>query len=519
MGALTRLIGLDRLEQAYEEARRLGNAPFEDRALQALDITIASRGLDHIPRQGPVMIVANHPHGALDGLALLTLVGRVRGDVRVLANRMLARVPEMRERCFFVDPFERHGAAERSRAGLRAAHLWLRRGGALIVFPSGEVAGRRGTDAAWKATAGRLAEATRARVVPASIDGGNSPLFYAAGLLHPALRTALLLRELLWKRGSSVAVTFHAPLSRRRGLEPIAAPEPSAALAREIRALPENACLVDGNPLQVFCAEAGAIPQTLREIGRLREATFRAVGEGTGRALDIDAYDRRYLHLFAWDRRAQRLAGAYRLGRADRIVAEYGVEGLYTRSLFQFDARLFQNRPAALELGRSFVCAEYQRHSNALMMLWKGICQFIVRHPQYRLLYGPVSISTRYSDTSHQLLMNFLDQNHRHDSLAEMVQALHPPRPATKPTSAPAPVPASLAEADALIRSTEPDGKGVPVLLRQYLRLNARLIGFNVDPAFGDALDALMMVDLADVDRSILARYVGRQRRSTAAAA
>ena len=282
------------------------------------------------------------------------------------------------------------------------------------------------------------------------------------------------------------------------------------SVASEVAGLPSELRLVESGPFQVFCVRAGQIPATLREIGRLRAVTYRAVGEGSDSTLDLDRFDQRYLHLFSWDRDQRRIVGAYRIGQTDRIVADAGVDGLYTRTLFRYDERLIERMAApALELGRSFVRAEYQKNYNALLLLWKGIGRFIARHPQYRLLFGPVSISARYSDASHQLLMSFLQQNHFAAEFGELVAARHTPRvgPAA---SAAASVPQSIDEVNRLVERAEADGKGMPVLLRQYLKLNARLIGFNVDPAFGEALDALMLVDLSTVDLPILNRYLGR---------
>ena len=199
-----------------------------------------------------------------------------------------------------------------------------------------------------------------------------------------------------------------------------------------------NDCLVESGPFQVFCVRAGQIPATLLEIGRLRAVTFRAVGEGSDCSLDLDRFDERYLHLFSWDRDHRQIVGAYRIGQTDRIVADAGVDGLYTRTLFRYDERLIERmRAPALELGRSFVRAEYQKNYNALLLLWKGIGRFIALHPQYRLLFGPVSISARYSDASHQLLMSFLRQNHFATEFGELVDALHPPRMAVSAASAP----------------------------------------------------------------------------------
>jgi len=535
------------LRATYQRVREMKAGSFAGRVLQSLEITTDTRDFElaRLPADGPVVIAANHPHGALDGLVLAAAVERVRPDVRLLANRLLARVPELRDLCFFVDPFGGRGAASRSRAGLRAALDWLRNGHVLIVFPAGEVAHRAGTrqtrtDSPWLDTFARLAAAARADVVPAFIQGSNSSLFYAAGRLHPLLRTALLPRELARSRGRRVRIAIAEPVSRpstpsRSAVEHVAAAARAAVdrmhseqgyraetlpplftepeIASEVEALPADACLVESGRFAVYCAPASSIPRTLDEIGRLRELTYRAVGEGTGCSRDLDRFDAYYTHLFVWDRPARRLVGAYRIGDVTRIVSKHGVAGLYTRQLFRYDQRLIGSMGPALELGRSWVRSEYQRHSNALLMLWRGIGRYVVERSNARVLFGPVSISARYSDATHELLRAFLTQNHRHDALAEMVEAVCPAVAARSSSlrGENVTVPRTIAEADALVGRLEADGKGVPVLLRQYLKLNARLIGFNIDPSFGDALDALMMVDLADVEPSVLTRYLGGQ--------
>jgi putative hemolysin len=515
--------------------------------LKALDIEprISDLELDVIPLRGPLLVASNHPHGALDGLLLAAMVRRKRSDVRVLTNQLLSRIPDLSDLCFFVDPFGGPTASARSHAGLRAAHVWLRSGGALVVFPSGEVAHRRGPsgsriESPWRSTVGRLAVTTGAQVLPAFIDGANTRWFYAAGFVHPALRTALLARELLNKRGAAVTVRLGVPLSARdlvgaagdataatasirrsvEDLEPTTAPAANttplppavsdvncaSTIAAEIERLPAEFCLVESGAFKVFLAEPWQIPAALRDIGRLRELTYRAIGEGTGRQLDLDPFDQRYLHLFSWDQQRKRIVGAYRLGRTDRIMAAEGVHGLYTRTLFRYDERLIARLSPALELGRAFVRTEYQKNYSALLLLWKGIGRFVASQPQYRVLFGPVSVSRRYSDSSHHLLMAFLRQNHLSDG-ADLVEAITPPVVNPAPALA---VPRSVEEADRLVTEAERDGKGVPILLRQYLKLNAKLLGFNVDPQFGDALDALMMVDLTSVDTAILHRYLGR---------
>lgn len=532
------ILRLESFRALYDTTGGAAQEPFETRVLRALDIGIdvSAADLNAIPDSGPVIVAANHPHGLVDGLALMAALRRVRPDIRVLTNQLLRRIPELRESCLFVDPFDGPGAEARSRAGLRAAHRWLRRGGALILFPAGEVAhvprpDGEHAESRWKPAIGRLAVATGAIVIPAFIAGGNSRTFYAAGRIHPALRTLLLPRELLKKRGSRLALRFGKPVTLERAtgdavvataavrqcVEDLSRAVSTRAsgmstdetITAEVAALPKQDCLVESGSFQVFCVRAAQIPKTLREIGRLRAITFRAVGEGSNQSIDLDRFDERYLHLFSWDRDRRRIVGAYRIGQTDRILADAGVGGLYTRTLFRYDERLLERMAApALELGRSFVRAEYQKNYNALLLLWKGIGRFISRHPQYRLLFGPVSISTRYSDASHHLLISFLRQNHFASELGELVDALHSPRI----VSAPAPVSfaaRTIDEANDLVARAESDGKRMPVLLRQYLKLNARLIGFNVDPAFGDALDALMIVDLTTLDPAILNRYFG----------
>lgn len=560
---LSWLLELDAYRALYAQVRAAPRMSFERRALETLDIhpIVSPHEFALIPTRGPLVIAANHPHGALDGLLLASVVRQARPDVRLLANHLLSRIPELAETCFFVDPFGGPTATARSRAGLRSAHLWLKNGGSLIIFPAGEVAHTRHADetyvdSPWLPTVGRMVLATGAQVTPAYIEGTNGRLFYAAGRIHPALRTALLARELLKKRGASVRLRLAPPLAARDLAEvtgdatqatqvirstverlgyDVHVPAPSGVegkadtssapyvvsgvnktdtIAAEVARLPIQSCFVESGSFQVFCAEATQIRLTLREIGRLREVTFRAVGEGTGRNVDLDAFDDQYLHLFSWDRARRRIVGAYRIGQTDRITATRGVEGLYTRTLFRYDERLIARLSPALELGRSFIRAEYQKDYNALLLLWKGIGQLVARHPEYRVLFGPVSISSRYCDSSQRLLMAFLQQNHLNQDLAELVEAINPG--ALKPAgplslAVPQPIPHSIDDANRLVAQTEADGKGVPILLRQYLKLNAKLIGFNVDPDFGDALDALMMVDLTTVDPAILRRYLGRE--------
>jgi hypothetical protein len=294
---------------------------------------------------------------------------------------------------------------------------------------------------------------------------------------------------------------------------PISPAQPADVVASEIDSLSEGHRLAECGPFQVFCAAAADVPVVLREIGRLRELTFRQVGEGTGREIDLDRFDDYYLHLFAWDRERRTIVGAYRLGPTDEILPRRGASGLYTSTLFEFRPPLLGQINPALELGRSFVVPEYQRDFAPLMLLWKGIGRFVAMRPRYRRLFGAVSISDEYHTMTKQLLMAFLRANCFNTELAELVRPRNPPRlapPRDVDARRLSALVADMGNVQELVEEIESGGRGVPVLLRQYLKLNAKVLGFNIDPDFGDVIDGLVLADLAAVDRAILDRFMGK---------
>ncbi len=533
---------------------------FMHEAIEALGVAchVGDDELERIPQRGPLVVVANHPFGAIEGLLLGALLARARPDVKIMANHLLARITELRECMIFVDPFGGRDAARRNMAPLREAMRWLKGDGALLVFPAGEVAHitlRRGLcEGPWSDDVARLIVRSGAAVLPVYVGGRNSLALQLLGLLHPRLRTAMLPRELLRQRGRRIGVRIGAAISgrwlarfteageiaeflrlrtlglglqaeskpgagdasaetgSRGGPAPIEPPAPGDRLAAEIDALPGEARLVRAAEFDVYCCEARAIPATLREIGRLREITFRAVGEGTGRPVDLDRFDEHYLHLFVWHRNQREVVGAYRLGLADEITHRHGVKGLYTSTLFKYGRTLLRQLGPAIELGRSFVVAEHQRAYAPLLLLWKGIGRFVAMNPRYRTLFGAVSISAEYDSMTKRLLLAFLREHHFANDLARLARPRTPPalgRLGEGERRVLSRVVARLEDVEALVRECEAGRRGVPVLLRQYLKLGARLLGFNVDPAFGDCIDGLFCADLLRVDRAILDRYMG----------
>ncbi len=544
---LGKLLSLDQLIALRDAALATPHAvSFYESVLQSLRLTwTAPQGqLEEIQKMGPLVIVANHPYGLADGLILGSLLTRVRRDFKFLANPVLAHaVPEGAVLC--VNPFEEDEPRAENARALREALRWLSSGGAVIVFPAGEVAALDWSAQAirepqWKDTAVRLARRAAAPVLPVHIAGSNSVAFHLAGLLNPRLRTALLPRELVNKQGRTIELRVGKPIpvlhfakdgdpseitryvEWRTGLlgarrpnagmlevvpprrERIAEQGDPQAIAREVEALPASALLEERKDLAVFCADAARIPRTLAEIGRLRELTFRGIGEGTGKAADLDRFDRHYQHLFLWNRAKKEVIGAYRVALAHEVLARSGQEGLYTSSLFHLTPDFFRAIGPSVELGRSFVRPEYQKDFAPLMLLWKGIGAFACLHPEVRSLYGAVSISNGYTPESRALMASYLREHLWSASLAALVTAKNP---FERGMLSPCPS-SSLDHLSEAVEELESDGKGVPVLLRQYLNLNGKAVALHLDRAFSNVVDALVVVELASIPRRAAQRYL-----------
>lgn len=545
--ALQKLLSLDRLLELYRAAENWESFL----ALAGIRYRIDAEDLKHIPATGPLLAVANHPFGLPEAIILTVALPKARPDLRIVANSMLACVPELRERCIFVENFGKRDSVDVNASALRQCARWLRNGGALLTFPAGEVAHmnfRDGgiTDAAWNPAVARLAQIARAPVLPIFVKGSNGAAFQFAGAIHPGLRTASLPREFLNKRGRLIDIRIGRTVSSdtlraftdttdaveylrcrtyllenlpdktgdtfRPPKRAVVAEDSGNQLATEIARLGPARKLCESGELAAYVGSERELPAVVREIGRLREITFRRAGEGSGRAIDLDRFDRYYDHLTLWNRKTQEVVGAYRLAPSVDVIAQRGIGGLYTSTLFRYGKQLMDRIGPAVELGRSFIRPEYQKQYAPLLLLWKGIACYVARRPECATLFGAVSISDDYHPLSKHLLLKFLEA-YRAEALAAMVaprRAYRPDERFLRRTGLVRRVPEALDGLSALIADLERDGKGVPILIKQYLKCGGRLLGFNVDRNFSNAIDALIMVDLRTAPAALLERYMGK---------
>ena len=514
----------------------------------------AGKGLSNIPKDKPLVIVSNHPFGGIEGLALMAEMLPIRPECKFLANFMLGIMPELRPCMIEVNPFETKEARRANIRGLREAITHVKGGGSLVVFPAGEVSHLQPkmggiVDPAWNRNVARIIRKTGADVLPLYFHGRNSLFFNMMGLVHPLARTALLPAQLYNKRNKilsySVGEIIPANMLRtfaseedvtnylrvrsyslgkrpsKRRLFPsfkkdkeqmeIATSRPHDTLLAEINHLPEHQILVKENGFTVFEAQAFQIPNLVHELGRIREFTFRPVGEGTGLDLDLDAYDYDYDHLILWDDAKEMIAGAYRLGCTDKIVPRSGIKGMYCSTLFKFKPEFFKRFPHAVELGRAIVHPDYQKDYSPLMLLWKGIGQYVYKRPGTRYLFGPCSLPLEFNPFTLITAVNYLKEHHIDTELSTLVSGKKQPK-IKLPKGVPAPfniADLSFTGLNGLVKDME-DGRTMPILFKHYLRLAGKIGAFHVDNAFG-SLDAFLMIDLSETPARMLKRYLGAE--------
>ncbi len=544
---LMTVLRINKINKLYAEVSHHSGMAFIDALIEKLQLEyeVSEEELKKIPREGPFIIVCNHPFGGIDGILLIKILEKHRTDIKVLSNFVLNKIEQVSEFMLPVNPFERRKDAASSIIGIKAALEHLREGKVLGIFPAGEVSSYNEdnygiSDREWQYTAMKMIKRAGVPVVPVYFQGTNSRLFHILGLIHPTLRTVRLPAEVFNKKHKKIRIRVGNPISvkeqdafkeisvygrylrartyalgsvlevkkffrprinRGTRVEPIADPVNPQLIIDEIGKIREEYSLFSSDQFDVFCTPSMEIPYIMNELGRLREITFRAVGEGTNHSLDIDEYDLYYNQLFVWDNQEQRIVGAYRVGKGNEILRRYGIKGFYLQSLFRMNRRLIPTLRQSLELGRSFVIEDYQRRPMPLFLLWKGILYFLLKHTDYRYLIGPVSISNNFSQFSRGLIMQYIREHNWDAKLARNV------KPRTRYN-----VPGynvdeqiildaadDINKFDRFIKEVEPNDYAIPILLKRYLKLNGKIIGFNLDPKFNDALDGLLVLDLYDV--------------------
>lgn len=548
------IMKINDINEVFEKAEQFEGVEFVDEILRLLGVEVEVRESDvkNIPLEGAFTAIANHPYGGIEGLLLIKILCTIRPDAKVMANFILKRIPNLSEFFVAVNPFENVEHSS-SISGIKTTLSLLNNGTPIGIFPAGEVSTYKlgqlqVTDKLWHPVVGKLIGKAKVPVLPIYFHGNNGLLFNLLSLIHPTLRTAKLPSELFNKKGHIIKVRIGKPIlfdnipnndnnnsllaflraktyALGAGLEnerKIFNPrnlfkikkEPEVLtdaiskdlMETEVENLRENYKVWTEKNYEVFITPTTHIPNIIQEIGRLREVTFREVGEGTNKATDLDGYDIYYDHLFIWDTETKMVVGAYRIGKGDEIFYSYGKKGFYIYELFKIKSQFYPVLRNSLELGRSWIRKEYQQKPLPLFLLWKGILKYLIDNPQYRYLIGPVSISNAFSKFSKSLIVNFIYRNHFDTEMAEMVK----PRKQFKVDFSKIDADiltaksSSLKNLDSLIAEIETTHIKVPVLLRQYIALNAKIICFNIDPKFSDCLDGFLVLDLENVPADML---------------
>ncbi|MDX1364177.1 MAG: lysophospholipid acyltransferase family protein [Arenibacter latericius] len=548
---LMRVTKISSINRFYDRNKHLNGVDFLDAILDQYKIKfeIPEEDFKRLPKQGSYITISNHPLGGIDGVLLLKLLLNQRSDFKIIANFLLNRIEPISPYILPVNPFENHKDAKSSIAGFKSAMKHLQDGHPLGIFPAGEVStyrdGKLIVDRPWEEAALKLIRRAEVPVVPIYFHAKNSRLFYTLSKISDVFRTAKLPSELTSQKNRVIKVRIGQPISvqtqndqdtladftdllRRKtymlsnayekesllqhiptSLKIPKAPRKIAAavkpevILKEIDKLREKDCkLLQSKNYEVFLAKASDMPFILNEIGRQREVTFRAIGEGTNKSIDLDEFDTYYRHLFLWDDDAQVIVGAYRMGMGSEIFAEHGIDGFYLQDLFRFEPELYGMMQQSIEMGRAYIIKEYQQKPMPLFLLWKGIVHTTLRFPEHKYLIGGVSISNQFSNFSKSLMIEFMKSNYWDPYVAQYIR----PKKEFKVKLKDADkdfifdeTEADLNKFDKLIEEVEPGSLRLPVLIKKYIKQNAKVVAFNVDPLFNNSVDGLMYIKIADL--------------------
>ena len=551
---ILRTTKLSRLNKEYQKRKNLKGVAFIDSILEGFEIQfdIPEKDLKRIPKNGPFITISNHPLGGIDGMILMKLLLEQREDYKIIANFLLHRLDPLRPYIMPVNPFETHKEAKSSVGGIKEAIAHLREGHGLGMFPAGEVSTYKDekliVDKPWEPVAMRLIQKAKVPVVPIYFHAKNSTFFYRLASMSDVLRTAKLPSEMLSQKRRKINVRIGNPISvedqsQFKDLESFTAylrrktymlanvfekkklfekiphtlklPKTPKKIATEMKselmeAEVENCRELDKRLLisknyEVFLAKREIIPNIVQELGRLREITFREIGEGTNNPVDLDPFDDYYYHLFLWDNETNKVAGAYRMGMGAEIFKDHGINGFYLQDLFRFEPELYKMMSESIEMGRAFIIKEYQQKPMPLFLLWKGIVHCTLRFPEHKYLIGGVSISNKFSNFSKSLMIEFMRSNYYDPYVAQYVR----PKKEFKVKLEDADKDivfdkseADLNKFDKIIDEIEPENLRLPVLIKKYIKQNAKVIAFNVDPLFNNAVDGLMYIRIADLPES-----------------
>jgi putative hemolysin len=552
---LIKLLKISTLNSIYNRNKHLKDVTFLNSILDDFQIKfeIPEEDLKRLPKDGAYITISNHPLGGIDGILLLKLMLEQRQDFKIIANFLLHRIEPLKDYIMPVNPFEDRKDVKSSISGFKNSLLHIKDGHPLGIFPAGEVStyrdGKLVVDKPWEEAAMKLVKKAQVPVVPIYFHAKNSPLFYKLSKISDTLRTAKLPSELLTQKRRTIKVRIGKPISvidqnehaslqdfcdflRRKTYmlsnsfedkskildnissslkapkipKNIVTPISETLMIPEVESLRKNDCrLLQSKDYEVYLATAEKIPNILREIGRLREITFREVGEGTNESIDLDTFDTYYHHMFLWDNERKIIAGAYRMGIGSKIFADYGINGFYLQDLFRFEPELYKMMSQSIEMGRAFIIKEYQQKPMPLFLLWKGIVHITLRFPEHKFLIGGVSISNQFSNFSKSLMIEFM-KSHYYDPY--IAQYVHPKKEfKVKLKDADKDfvfdeTEADLNKFDKFIDEVEPGALRLPVLLKKYIKQNAKLVAFNVDPLFNNSVDGLMYIKIADLPES-----------------
>lgn len=553
--------GIPSVNRLYSGGYEKNAEDFLEYLLDELNIQykLHEEDLKRIPKEGPFVIVSNHPLGALDGILMMHIIGKKRPNFKVMGNFLLRKIEPLESMVIAVNPFETRKDAFSSVMGMREAIKHIREGYSLGIFPAGEVSvkNEKGetADREWQEPVMKLIKRLNVPVIPMYFHAKNSPLFYRLSKLSPSLQTALLPSEMIrprlkpiqirigkpilpkqqsefqetkdfteflrkktyslsyyYNRSSRLMETLKIPATiamntRNRKPKKIIEPTAPELIEQEIVELrkSEDLLLFKNNNYECYFTCAAEIPNILREIGRLREVTFREAGEGTNQEIDLDRYDIHYHHLFLWDEAAKQIVGAYRMALGHEVYEKYGVNGFYLNELFHIEPELYPFLKSCIEMGRAFIIPHYQQKPMPLFLLWRGIVHVTLRYPEEKYIIGGVSISNQFSDFSKSLMIEFMKSHYYDPYVAQFVR----PKKEFKIKLKDADkefffyaAEADLNKLDKIIDEIEPNLLRIPVLIKKYIKQNARIIGFNVDPKFNDAVDGLMYIRISDLPES-----------------